>query len=63
MIDGRVGVRQMADILTGEEFEGDYKKWISEVSNRFKTSQIKASIKVMMRCFVFIGFLDEILRH
>lgn len=26
MIDGRVGVRQMADILTGEEFEGDYKK-------------------------------------
>lgn len=25
MIDGRVGVRQMADILTGEEFEGDYK--------------------------------------
>lgn len=58
MIDGRVGVRQMADILTGEEFEGDYKKWISEVSNRFKTSQIKASIKVndeMLRFYWLLG--------
>ena len=58
MIDGRVGVRHMADILTGEEFEGDYKKWISEVSNRFKTSQIKASIKVndeMLRFYWLLG--------
>lgn len=36
----------MTDILTGTEFDGKYKKWISEVSNRFKASQIKASIKV-----------------
>lgn len=38
MIDERVGVGQMADILIGAEFEGDYNKWISEVSNHFKTS-------------------------
>lgn len=48
----------MADILTGAKFEGDYKKWISEVSNRFKTSQIKASIKVndeMLRFYWLLG--------
>ena len=31
----------MTDILTGAEFDGNYKKWISEVSSRFKNSQIK----------------------
>lgn len=63
LIDGSVGVRQMADILTGAKFEGDYKKWISEVSNRFKTSQIMASIKVNDEMLRFYWQLDEILRH
>lgn len=48
----------MVDILTGAEFGGDYKKWISEVSNRFKASQIKASIKVndeMLRFYWLLG--------
>ena len=48
----------MTDILTGAEFDGNYKKWISEVSSSFKNSQIKAFIKV--NCLVFIGFLNEI---
>ena len=40
------------------DFEGDYKKWISEVSNRFRASQIKASIRVndeMLRFYWFVG--------
>lgn len=48
----------MTDILTGAEFDGKYKKWISEVSNRFKASQIKASIKVndeMLRFYWLLG--------
>lgn len=48
----------MTDILMGTEFDGDYKKWISEVSNRFRVSQIKASIKVndeMLRFYWFLG--------
>lgn len=48
----------MADILIGTEFDGSYKKWISEVSNRFKASQIKASIKVndeMLRFYWLLG--------
>jgi len=46
MINEKAGVRQMTEILIGADFDGNYKKWISEVSNRFKASQIKASIKV-----------------
>lgn len=34
----------MSSIKTG--FDDDYKKWISNISNRFRASQIKASIKV-----------------
>lgn len=48
----------MTDILIGAKFDGDYKKWISEISNRFKTSQIKASIKVndeMLRFYWYLG--------
>ena len=46
MINEKAGVRQMTEILIGADFDGNYKKGISEVSNRFKASQIKASIKV-----------------
>ena len=53
----------LADILTGAKFEGDYKKWISEVSNRFKTSQIKASIKVNDEMLRFVsGFYPRVPR-
>ncbi len=48
----------MTNILTGAEFDSSYKKWISEVSNRFKASQIKASIKVndeMLRFYWLLG--------
>ena len=48
----------MTDMLTGIEFDSKYKKWISEVSNRFKASQIKASIKVndeMLRFYWLLG--------
>jgi len=58
MINEKVGVRQMTEIQTGAEFDGNYKKWISEVSNRFKASQIKASIKVndeMLRFYWVLG--------
>ncbi len=57
-ISEKAGARQMTDILTGVEFGSDYKKWISEVSNRFKASQIKASIKVndeMLRFYWLLG--------
>ena len=46
MIGGRVDARQMTDLLQGQYFVDDYKKWISEISNRFKSRQIKASTKV-----------------
>jgi len=58
MINEKAGVRQMTEIQTGAEFDGNYKKWISEVSNRFKASQIKASIKVndeMLRFYWVLG--------
>lgn len=58
MINTKAGVRQMTDTLTGVEFDGNYKKWISEVSTRFKVSQIKASIKVndeMLRFYWLLG--------
>lgn len=48
----------MIDSVTEVEFDGNYKKWISEVSNRFKASQIKASIKVndeMLRFYWILG--------
>ena len=54
----KAGVLKMTNILTGAEFDSNYKKWISEVSNRFKASQIKASIKVndeMLRFYWLLG--------
>ena len=48
----------MTNILTEVELDGNYKKWISEVSNRFRASQIKASIKVndeMLRFYWLLG--------
>lgn len=58
MMNEKVGAGQMIDTLIGTEFEGNYKRWISEVSNRFKASQIKASIKVndeMLRFYWLLG--------
>lgn len=46
----------MSGTITG--FDDDYKKWISDISNRFRASQIKASIKVndeMLRFYWFVG--------
>ena len=48
----------MTNILTEFKFDDRYKKWISEVSNRFRASQIKASIKVndeMLRFYWLLG--------
>ena len=48
----------MTDMVIEAKFDDNYKKWISEVSNRFKTSQIKASIKVndeMLRFYWLLG--------
>ena len=50
--------RQTTDILAKGEFGNSYKQWIFEVSNRFRTSQIKASIKVndeMLRFYWLLG--------
>ena len=58
MVNEKAGARQMIDKMIGTEFEGNYKRWISEVSNRFKASQIKASIKVndeMLRFYWLLG--------
>ena len=69
MRNEKAGAGHMTDITTGVEFDGNYKKWISEVSNRFKASQIKASIKVndeMLRfywllvCTLLIWFFIDI---
>lgn len=49
---------KMINILTESKFDDSYKKWISEVSNRFRASQIKASIKVndeMLRFYWLLG--------
>ena len=48
----------MTNIRTEFKFNDNYKKWISEVSNRFRASQIKASIKVndeMLRFYWLLG--------
>lgn len=55
----------MADLLAGIEFDGNYKNWISEISIRFKASQIKASIKVndeMLRFYWVLGRDIEMLK-
>ena len=56
----------MIDTLIGAEFEGNYKRWISEVSNRFRASQIKASIKVndeMLRFYWLLGRDIEMMKR
>ena len=45
----------MIDTLIGAEFEGNYKRWISEVSNRFRASQIKAVNDEMLRFYWLLG--------
>ena len=55
----------MADLSAGIEFGGNYKNWISEISMRFKASQIKASIKVndeMLRFYWVLGRDIEMLK-
>ena len=55
----------MADLSAGIEFGGNYKNWISEISMRFKASQIKASIKVndeMLRFYWGLGRDIEMLK-
>ena len=55
----------MADLSAGIESGGNYKNWISEISMRFKASQIKASIKVndeMLRFYWVLGRDIEMLK-
>ena len=37
------------------EMDGQYRKWISEVSKRFRQSQIKAAVKVNDEMLRFYG--------
>ena len=43
-------------IVDGES----YKDWITEISNEFKRSQIRAAVKINDECYVFIGNLEKI---
>ncbi len=48
----------MSDIIVSEKFDDNYKNWILQVSTQFRTSQIKASIKVndeMLRFYWELG--------
>lgn len=37
--------------------DNKYKEWITGISTDFRRSQIRASMKIMMRCSDFIGGL------
>ncbi len=49
---------EKADQITGLKQDEQYKRWITDVSRRFKSSQIKAAIKVndeMLRFYWSLG--------